>query len=202
MTRWRNAYCVSPPTEDRRSRRTNCFRSSTWSASSSVQPSSLGERRERARPEDLSDDGSVLNERFLAGGEPIEARGDESLQGLGQPQLRVGRGTLLLDHPSELLRVQGVAAGAFEQLRLKVSGEDCPLEQRMNEPSRLVIRERRERDRERVRLPSAPAGTPRDELGPGGADDEERNLDRPVDEIVDEIEQAVVGPMEIFEDQH
>ena len=72
----------------------------------------------------------------------------------------------------------------------------------MDEPGRLLVRERRERDRERVRLSSTPAGAAREELGPGGAHDEERNLDRPVDEIVDEVEQAVVGPMEILEDEH
>ena len=72
----------------------------------------------------------------------------------------------------------------------------------MDEPGSLLVRRRRERDRERVRLSSTPAGAARDELGPGHADDEERNLDRPVDEVIDEVEQAVVGPVEILEDQH
>ena len=72
----------------------------------------------------------------------------------------------------------------------------------MDEPGSLLVRQRRERDRERVRLSSTPARATRDEVGPGRADDEERNLDRPVDEVIDEVEQTVVGPMEILEDQH
>ena len=72
----------------------------------------------------------------------------------------------------------------------------------MDEARRVVVRERRERDRRRVRLPSAPARTAREELGPRGADDEHRHSGRPVDQVVDEVEQAVVRPVQILEDEN
>ena len=72
----------------------------------------------------------------------------------------------------------------------------------MDEARGVVVGERRERDRRRVRLASAPAWTAREELGASGADDEHRHSGRPVDEVVDEVEQAVVRPVEILEDEH
>ena len=38
--------------------------------------------------------------------------------------------------------------------------------------------------------------------GPRGADDEEGNAGRPLGEMVDEVEQPVVGPVKILEDEH
>ena len=44
--------------------------------------------------------------------------------------------------------------------------------------------------------------TAREQLGTRRSDDEERHVGRPVDEGIDEVEQAVVGPVEILEDEH
>src|SRR5437764_9193648 len=47
-------------------------------------------RAERAEPEHLSDHGRVLQQRLLPRRERIEARGDDSLDGLGQRELAGG----------------------------------------------------------------------------------------------------------------
>ena len=66
----------------------------------------------------------------------------------------------------------------------------------------VLVGERRKRQRDRVRLASTPAGTSHEQLRPGAAEDEQRHPGRPVDEAVDELEQAVVGPVQVLEDEH
>ena len=51
----------------------------------------------------------------------------------------------------------------------------------MQEPRRLLVRERGERDRRRVPLPSSPARVPLEELGPRGAEEEQRHRRAPVE---------------------
>ena len=50
-------------------------------------------------------------------------------------------------------------------------------------------------------LPPPQPGRRVEELGAGGADDEQRHPARPVHEVVDEVEQRVVGPVQVFEDE-
>ena len=57
-------------------------------------------------------------------------------------------------------------------------------------------------DRRRVHLAAAPAGSPGQQFGARGAEDEERDAARPVDEVVDEVEERFVGPMQVLEDEH
>jgi hypothetical protein len=71
---------------------------------------------DRARPEDLPDDGRVLQEALIRLGEPVEARSDDALQRLGEREL-VGRALFHVEL-RELLRIQRVAARALEE---------CPL---------------------------------------------------------------------------
>ena len=67
---------------------------------------------------------------------------------------------------------------------------------------RLLVRERRERERRRVQLAAAPAGPALEQLRPRGADDEQRNVRHPLDELVDEVEQALVRPVQVLDDEH
>jgi hypothetical protein len=102
----------------------------------------------------------------------------------------------------ELLGVERVAAGALEQRPLQLRREDGTLEQAGEQPRRLLVRERRDRERQRVRLPSSPPRAALQELGPSRADDEQRHARAPVDEVVDEVEEVVIGPVQILEDEH
>ena len=75
------------------------------------------------------------------------------------------------------------------------------LEQRRDEPRRILGRKGRQGKRRRVQLASAPCRTPLEQLRACRADDEERHSAGPVDEVVDEVEKSVVGPVEILEDE-
>ena len=51
-------------------------------------------------------------------------------------------------------------------------------------------------------LPPPQPGRRVEQLRPRGADDEQRHAARPVDEVVDEVEQVVVGPVQVLEHEH
>ena len=66
---------------------------------------------------------------------------------------------------------------------------------------RLLVGERRERERRRVQLAAAPARAALEELRPRGRDDEQRHVGHPVDELVEEVEKALVGPVDVLDDE-
>ena len=65
----------------------------------------------------------------------------------------------------------------------------------------LLVGERRERERRRVELAAAPAGPALEELGPRRRDDEQRDVGHPVDELVEEVEEALVRPVDVLDDE-
>ena len=160
----------------------------------------LAERRGGAQPEDLPDDRRVLKERLFLCGEPVDARGEQPLNRLRHSELL--HPVVRLEHSRELLGVQRVPACALEQRLVRVGLERRPRQEHANELRRLVVAERRQRQRERMRLPAAPARATREQLGARGPDDEQWHAAGPVDEVVDEVEQTVVGEVQVFEDEH
>jgi hypothetical protein len=58
-----------------------------------------------------------------------------------------------------------------------------------------VLAQRLQRDRRRVRHPAAPRRPALEQFWARGADDEERHATQPVHQVVDEVEQPVVGPV-------
>ena len=71
----------------------------------------------------------------------------------------------------------------------------------MHELRRLVVGERRERDGRRVHLAASPPSAAGDELGAGGAEDEQRHPACPLGQVVDEVEQSLVGEVQVLEDR-
>ena len=104
--------------------------------------------------------------------------------------------------PDELLGVERVAASPLEQRLLRLARR-APAARGATDQSRcLLVGERREtREGRRVQLSAAPAGASLEELGPRRRDHEQRHVRDPFDELVDEVEQAVVGPVEVLEDE-
>src|SRR6476661_6896868 len=86
-----------------------------------IEPRQLGRR---AGPEDFSEYGGVLHQTLFIVAQAVEARRDDSLDRLGQ---LVRRSTLDVE-ARELLGVERIAAGAFEQLALRVDRQDGLLE--------------------------------------------------------------------------
>jgi len=76
-----------------------------------------------------------------------------------------------------------------------------PREEVLDQRLGLVFGERLEQDRRRVHLPSTPAGTGIEEFGPRHAQQEDRRLSAPVGYVVDEIEQCLLCPVQVVEDQ-
>ncbi len=64
----------------------------------------------------------------------------------------------------------------------------------------LVVGQRRERKRRRVELAAAPARAALEELRPRRRDDEQRDVRQPVDELVEEVEEALVRPVDVLDD--
>src|SRR5207247_10333120 len=64
----------------------------------------------------------------------------------------------------------------------------------------LVLRERLEQDRARVELASGPAGPLVEQLGPRKAEQEHRRVAAQVDDVLDQVEQRRLGPVDVLED--
>ena len=109
-----------------------------------LRPVTVADPGDSPEPEDLADDGRVLEQELLDHGQTIEAGGDDPLHGLGQLRLAVAPGSELGEHSRELFGVERVAAGMVDQRRLNVGREHGALEQRVDELGGLVVRERRE----------------------------------------------------------
>ena len=169
------------------------MRSSEWRVVGASVP-----LRTAGRPEDLADDGRVTEQVLLGFCKPVEAGRDDSLERLGKPEL-VG-GAPFQEQLGELLRIERIAACAFQQRLLGLGGQHGSLQELRDEERGLILAERRERERCGIELAAAPAGTPLEQLGPRGRDRQQRHVRNPVDELVHEVEQALVRPVEVLED--
>ena len=157
------------------------------------------QRSERVGPEDLAQHRRLLEQAFLVVGQRVDPRRDHSLERRGH--LRADA-VPVRQHARVLLGVQRVAARPLEQGGLLLGREHAAFEQDREQAGRVRLGERRERHAERVALPAAPPGPALEQLGSRGADDEQRHACEPVGERVDEVEEAVVRPLEVLEDEH
>ena len=106
------------------------------------------------------------------------------------------------DRTRVLFGVERVPGGPLEQCLVELCGKRRLIEGRSHDSRSLGVAQRAERDGQCVWLAAAPPGAALEELGPSGADDEQRHVDEPVCELVDEVHQVVVGPVHVFEDEH
>src|SRR4029453_17251223 len=109
---------------------------------------------------------------------------------------------VVVEHADELLGVERVASGMFEQPCVRLDGEDGFAQKRREQARGVLVAERGERDSARVPLAAAPARTTLVQLGPPGAEDEERHAAGPVDEMLDKRQQRVVRPVDSLEKEH
>ena len=154
------------------------------------------------QPEHLAENRGVLKKHLLFLRQRIEPGGDDSLHRFGERQLAVSRQQVAIgEHADELLGIERVSARPLQERGLGLGRKDRSLEQGREEARGLVVVERGERECERVRLPSAPARAAGEQLRPSSPDHENRNPACPIHEVVDEVEQALVGPVKVFEDE-
>ena len=165
---------------------------------------------EGACPEDLAEHGCVVEQGLLVRRERVESRGDDALHGLGKRELlaaeigaRVGarQQPAVAEHTHVLAGVEGISTCAVEERGPQPHREYRPLEQRRDEVAHVLVRQRLERDGEGIPLRGSPARPPLEQVRARCRDDEERHVAGPVHEVLDEVEQRVVGPVEILEDE-
>ena len=104
------------------------------------------------------------------------------------------------EHAHRLLDEERIALGLVEQARTHLPGHLVFLEQRVGERLALLARERLELDRGRADAPASPARPDVEQLGPREADDQQRALAHPLREMVDQLEQRLLGPVDVLED--
>src|SRR5262245_45465198 len=153
------------------------------------------ELADRAAPELLADDGRPLDDGPLVRREPIEPCREQGVDGRWDGQV-AGSRSVLPDHGEQLLDEERVALG----------GLGDPAQQRLVElglapevPEKLLglqLRERREHDRLAERVPSRVAV---EKLWPGAAEDENRGLSRPADDVLDQLDEGRLRPLEVVE---
>ena len=178
------------------------------STSSSGRPGDPSEQRAAER---LAEHRGVLHERTLRIGEAVEARGDQALQRL--------RHVERADLPDDAVRrpvLDDEAAVEKHADRLDCVQRDplCTVENRVHDVLRhardeageeLLHRRRRERleiDGREGALAGAPGRPPLRQFRACERDDEDPLVARPLEQVLDEIEQALVRPLQILEHEH
>ena len=110
------------------------------------------------------------------------------------------RRALLRIQLDELLGVERIAARPLEQGLLGFGCEQRSAQEAPDQLCGLLVGQRGERERRGVELAAAPARAAFEELGPRRRDDEQRDVRHPVDELVEEVEEALVRPVDVLDD--
>ena len=86
-------------------------------------------------------------------------------------------------------------------LGVTFSGIWCCASKRRGELLALLARERLELDRRRADAAAAPARADVEELRPREAEDQQRALADPLRKVVDQLEQGLLRPVDVLEDE-
>ena len=166
----------------------------------------------RPAVEHLALDGPALDHPPLVVAEPVEARREQDpdrRRDLHAPQVSradpvpvlLAQEPVVHEHPQHLLDEEGVALrrGLDPGAGL---GQRRPPEEVVDEALRLRLGQRLEEDRRGVELPSAPGRAQVEELGAREADEEDGRVPRPVGDVLDEVEERRLAPVDVVEDDH
>ena len=135
---------------------------------------------------DLPKTAAALQHALLVGREQIDPRGDSRLDGLGE-----SNGVPGAERTRELFREERITADPIHE-----SSREQPISgERHKQALGLDVRERWQPD------DATPARPTVEQLRPSRADHEHRAAS-PIQETVQEVEQAVVRPMKVFDDEN
>jgi hypothetical protein len=154
------------------------------------------QRGQRALPERAPHHRGLLHQLTLERRQRVEPRGEHRLDRLGQ--LAGVRAAALGDAPGHLLGEQGVAPGALHH---RLGDGLAGGQQRRDEELGLGGGERLQHQLGRGTTPTAPARPAVEQLVAGQADQHQRCA-HPLGEVLDRVEHAVVGPVDVLERQH
>src|SRR5262249_35933438 len=102
----------------------------------------------------------------------------------------------------ELLGEQRVPLYPVEDRGLHVRRKPRGPNDRGDELRAFRGREWREVEHARVACAAPPSWAPLEQLKPSGGEDEQRDLAAPSDELLDEVEQGRIGPLEVLDHAH
>ena len=170
----------------------------------------LEEPRDRTVPEHPTHDGRGQKCAPLDRRQQVDARGEHRLHGVGDddladvlrrpPTAAVANDPALVDEMADdLLEEERVPVGAREDRLSRLVGQVVHGEEHLDEGRRVVVRQRLEEDRTEVALSASPACPALGEVGTRGADEEERAGDA-VRELLEQVEQRVVRPVDVLDD--
>src|SRR5581483_9056381 len=129
--------------------------------------------------------------------EAVDARGDERLQ-----RVRDALGARVLgEHAHGLLDEERIPLRLREH-RCVVDRQLQLLGERGDELLALVRLQRLELERRRADAAAAPGRADVEQLRPREAEDEERRLAHPGGEVLDQLEQRLLAPVDVLEDEH
>ena len=162
----------------------------------------------------MADHARLLQRRLLGRRQAIDARlqdaGErrrhadvEKLVGGNAPRLAVGDDDAVVDeHADQLLDEVRVAFGAArEQVAQRHRHRLEAAQQRLDQLARAALGERREIDAQVLAAAAAPEGAALVERRARHAEQEQRQVAAVQDQMVDEIERAFVGPVQVVEQE-
>ena len=152
---------------------------------------------QRAPPEDPADQRCALENALLARLQPVDAGRDHRLDAVRDAV----EPFVVPEHPHDLLEEERVALGPVEQERALCRRHLGPLEQGVREQLALGGVERRELDRARAPNAAAPGRTRVEEVGPRDGDDQHRDVAERAREVLDHVEERLLGPVDVLEDE-
>ena len=168
-------------------------------------------RGDRRHAERLADDRGILEQGPLLRREPVQPGRDERVKRLGDRQVLDGADravhTLLFheqptveQHANRFHRVERHTFRAIQDRLAHRIGQtgDQPVEQLLH----VLAAQRLEVHRRHAAPSRRPRREPVGDLRPGQRHDEDGEASRPVQQVLDEVEQRGVGPLEVLEDHH
>jgi len=103
-------------------------------------------------------------------------------------------------HADQLFDEERISVGALEHLAAQLLGQTLNLEKRAHECGGFLPAEGLEHDPARLEPSGAPARPLVEELGPRKTEDEDRGIAAPGRQVLDQIEERQLGPVDVFED--
>ena len=172
-----------------------------------------GELGDRILVEDLAHHRGPLDHLALLGAQPVQAGsqqgvdrrwdGDGREVGGGDPVPVVPLEELVVDqHRQDLLDEQRVALGGLGDPGLSYYREEGHAQEVLHQKLAVFLGEGLELDGGGIVLPPGPTGADVQQLLAGDGDHEDWGVPGPVGDVVDEVEQGGLGPLDIVEHGH
>jgi hypothetical protein len=175
-----------------------------------------GLRRERphgARVEDLALDGAAFDHGAFLRVQSVETGGEQQLDRRRHRDVReiLDRSPRAVlepeepvvdEHAEHLLDEERVTLGGLQDPGSRVLGDLRATEQVVYEVGHLVPGEGLQQDLGGVQLPAAPVRTELQQLGSRDTQEQERRITRPVREVLDQIEEVRLRPVDVVEHAH